>query len=190
MKRFTEGLAERFSTEWVLLSETTQYLGKTPEFPAYEKQLMEWRLRLQSGKNNTDMLRVVREEIVALRKELRSQGYDLTLLKRRLLVQGFRNDGCIAEGFRRCVVIFTDRNGVFYLTGEDNHIALGGYLEGQLEKRKIFGIVERHYLWFRWTGDTLVISGADTETKEDFELFSARADRNAMKLLSQLKGLA
>ena len=55
---------------------------------------------LQDAKTREDALRTVREEIVALRRELRERGYDLSLGSTRLVIDGFRNDDSLAEGFR------------------------------------------------------------------------------------------
>ncbi|MDR2078942.1 MAG: hypothetical protein LBP74_04375 [Treponema sp.] len=60
--------------------------------------------------------------------------------------------------------------------------------EAAARKRQI-QILDRHYLWYRRRGQDLVLSGSDTETKEDFARFSAMCDANSLLFLSGLKGL-
>ncbi len=190
IRKIAEDLGERFTSAWSLLNSTTKFLEKTPDFAAHENDLRGWRLRLQSGRNNPDALRVVHDELVDLRRHLRAEGYDLSLVDRNLLVQGFRNDSCLAEGFRRLVLVFVKNESVYFMTGDDNHLVIGALLEAALEKGGVYNIADRHYLWYRWNAGTLILSGADTEDRDDFRRFEALAARNPMKLLSRLKGLA
>ncbi|GHV13060.1 hypothetical protein FACS189491_07290 [Spirochaetia bacterium] len=186
-------LSDKFSDVWKLLSETTVFLSRTKDSDTYEKQLRTWRLELQSSNRNPDIARRIRSDLTALRKNLRLQGYDLSLGRQNLVIDGFRNDASLGEGFRR-VVIFISESKIFFLTGEDNHIALAEFLERRLEaeiqarKRRI-RILDRHYLWYRRQGQDLILSGSDTETKEDFERFTAMCAANSLLFLAGLKGL-
>jgi hypothetical protein len=196
MKRTKPGLlkelfADRFSDAWRLLSETSQFLSRTPVFDHYEDQLRLWRRDLQNAGKNTETSRRIREEVTELRKSLRQQGYDLSLAKQNLVVEGFRNDMALAEGFRRVVLFFAEDD-IYWLAGEDNHITLAELLERQLDacpREERSGIRSRHYLWYRRKGSDLVLSGSDTEMKEDFERLKAMAEANNLVILAKLKGL-
>ena len=182
-------LQERFASTWLLLSDTTNFLSRTSVFAQYEATLMEFRGRLSSSSKNSDTERSVRRELTELRKALRVQGYDLSLGKLELSLRGFRNDASIVEGFRR-IVLFIGARDVWYLVGEDNHVELNRRLEGFLEGRAR-EILEKHYLWFRWNHEQLIISGSDTEAKEDFEALKAwcAQPERRLYLLAQLKRL-
>ncbi len=183
---------DHFTDVWQLLSETTQFLSKTKEFANYEAQLRRWRSELQSKRHDSETTMKVRNELVNLRKHLRLMGYDLSLAKQTLKFEGFRNDACIRDGFKRLVMVFTDKD-LYWMTGEDNHISLSEYLERRLETALASGTIEqirdRHYLWYKRQGNTLVLSGSDTETKEDFERLAAIGAANPLWLLGKLKGL-
>jgi hypothetical protein len=190
---FVELLSDKFSDVWKLLSETTVFLSRTSEFDAYEAQLRSWRAELKSAGRNTEAAQRIRTEITELRKQLRLQGYDLSLGKQNLIIDGFRNDTCLGEGFRRAV-IFIAPDALFFNSGEDNHIVLAERLERRLEaealaRRTQIRILDRHYLWYRRDGANLILSGADTEIKEDFERLSAMCRANSLLFLSALKSL-
>jgi hypothetical protein len=186
----TELLADRFSDTWRLLSETSQFLSRTPVFDHYEDQLRIWRRDLQNAGKNAELSRQIREEVTELRKSLRRQGYDLSLAKQNLVVEGFRNDAALAEGFRRVVLFFAEDD-IYWLAGDDNHITLAEMLERQLEARprEDRRIRSRHYLWYRRRGNDLALSGSDTEMKEDFERLKVMAEANNLVILAKLKGL-
>jgi hypothetical protein len=191
--RLTDMLSDRFSDVWKLLSETTIFLSRTRENDTYEKQLRTWRLELQSSRRNPAITQQIRSELTALRKHLRLQGYDLSLGRQNLIVEGFRNDACLGEGFRRVVIFISDKN-IFFLAGDENHIALAEFLEKQVEaeinaRHARIRILDRHYLWYRRRGQDLILSGSDTETKEDFERFTAMCATNSLLFLGGLKGL-
>jgi hypothetical protein len=196
--RLADILSDRFSDVWKLLSETTVFLSRTTEFNAYESQLRAWRLELQSVGRNPDVAQRIRSELTALRKNLRLQGYDLSLGRQNLVLDGFRNDTCLGEGFRR-VVIFISDNNIYFLAGESNHIALAEYLEQQIEaeinarkhrpEARRIRILDRHYLWYRRAGQDLILSGSDTETKEEFARFKAMCEANSLLFLNGLKNL-
>jgi hypothetical protein len=191
--RLADILSDRFSDVWKLLSETSVFLSRTKEFDAYESQLRAWRSDLQSSGRNPEVAQRVRSDLIGLRKHLRLQGYDLSLGGQNLIIEGFRNDACLGEGFRRVVIVITD-TGLFFLAGDENHITLTEYLDRQIEAAAAAGrqriqIRDRHYLWYRRRGQDLVLSGADTETEEDFARFSAMCDANSLLFLGGLKGL-
>jgi hypothetical protein len=181
--------SDLFSDAWKLLSETTVFLSRTKEFHLYEDQLRLWRAELQTSSKNPELTQRIRSEVTGLRKNLRLQGYDLSLGRQNLIFDGFRNDASMAEGFKRVVLFITDKD-IFWLTGEDNHIALAEFLERQLETgyRQI-QLLSKHYLWFRRMGTDLILSGSDTELKEDFEYLKAMGEANQLLFLSKLKKL-
>jgi hypothetical protein len=187
-KRFGTSLAERLASTWVLLSDTTNFLSRTSVFEQYEDQLRAMRQRLSSSKGDDRLLKETREELTELRSSLRLQGYDLSLGALDLSVKGFRNDAALAEGFRR-LVLFIGAKELWLLAGEENHIALHDYLAAQCDNRRGAAILQKHYLWFRWTNGLLAISGADSETAEDFAELQAWAEipENRFLLLGKMR---
>ncbi|MDR0689324.1 MAG: hypothetical protein LBG08_03525 [Spirochaetaceae bacterium] len=177
---------------WKLLSETTLFLSRTKDFYLYESQLRTWRSCLQINRGNPEIVNKIRREITELRKHLRLEGYDLSLGKQNLIFEGFRNDASLGEGFRRVVLFFTDED-IYWLAGEDNHITLAEFLERRLyegvQEHQGLRIRYKHYLWYRRRGGDLVLSGSDTEAKEDFERLKAMGEANGLLFLSRLKKL-
>jgi hypothetical protein len=185
---FAKVFAEKFTDVWKLLSETTIFLSRTTLFIQYESQLRGWRAALQRSPHDNEVVRVVKRELVELRKSLREQGYDLSLGSQVLRFDGFRNDACLGEGYRR-LVLFLGDEGVYWLSGEDNHVTLCGFLDERLDRLRVANIRERHYLWYRRNGNELVFSGSDTESKSDFDRLERIGNANPLLLLSALKGL-
>jgi hypothetical protein len=186
-KRISSSLAEKLASNWVLLSDTTNFLSRTSSFAQYEQQLRDLRLRLTSSKGNDDELRSIRRELIELRTALRVQGYDLSLGALELSIKGFRNDAAVVEGYKR-LVIFIGAKNIWFITGTDNHIALHGFLEAECEKQGIVNIEQKHYLWYRWNHGLLMISGADSESAEDFRKLQDWAEQpeNRLALLGKL----
>jgi hypothetical protein len=187
-KRIASEFAERRASVWVLLSDTTNFLSRTSIFNQYEPQLRDLRQRLSSAKEDERIIRAAREELTELRTALRLQGYDLSLGALDLSIKGFRNDAAIVEGFRR-TVIFIGPKDLWFITGEDNHRVLHDMLESECERQRISEIRQKHYLWYRWNHGLLMLSGADSETAEDFEQLKAWGEvpENRMILLSRMR---
>jgi hypothetical protein len=187
-RRISTGIAEHFASTWVLLSDTTNFLSRTSVFSHYESQLRDLRFRLSNSKDDDAELHELRKELTVLRAALRVQGYDLSLGALDLSIKGFRNDAARSEGFKR-IVIFIAAKDLWYITGEENHIALHDYLEAECERRHILGVRQKHYLWFRWNNGLLMISGADSETADDFEALKAWGEKpeNRLAILGKLK---
>jgi hypothetical protein len=184
-------LSDHFSDTWKLLSETSRFLSRTPVFSLYEEDLRLWRHGLQAAGKNSDEYKRIRQEIIELRASLRKQGFDLNLASQNLVVDGFRNDASMGEGVRRVVLFFGDDD-LYWLAGDDNHITLAEHLENQMYTRfrnQRLAIRSKHYLWYRRKGNDLILSGSDTETKEDFERFKAIVEANSLKILAKLKNL-
>ena len=185
--RLFNNLIDSFQSDWKLLSETEHFLASTPLQRNYEQQFAVWRKRLQTG-NNDAVRASVREDLIALRKSLRLEGYDLSLGAIQLIVNEFVNDDAAARGFRRVVLCFCDA-GLFWLSGEANHLELAGALQAELERKRRYVHPEMHYLWFLWKRNALLLSGSATETKEAFERLQKRAQANPQKILRYLKAL-
>jgi len=184
-------LTDRFSDTWRLLSETSRFLSRTQIFSFYEEELRVWRNDLQRTTDGSEEQKRIRQEIIELRKSLRQQGFDLSLAKQDLVLDGFRNDASLGEGFRRLVVFFAS-DGLYWLSGDDNHVTLADHLDRQMNPRfrkYNISIFSKHYLWYCRNGNTLFLSGSDTETKEDYERLKAKADANSLEILAGLKDL-
>ena len=185
--RLFNNLRDSFQSDWKLLSETEHFLVSTPLQQNYEQQFAVWRKQLQTAHNDAARASV-REEIIALRKMLRLEGYDLSLGSIQLIVKDFVNDDAAAHGFRRVVICFCDE-GLFWLSGEANHLELATHLQSELERKRLYLHPEMHYLWFLWERNTLLLSGSATEMKESFERLRKRAQANPQKILRYLKTL-
>ncbi|MCL1927649.1 MAG: hypothetical protein FWG07_02505 [Treponema sp.] len=188
---FKDLLSDRLSDTWKLLSETTGFLSKTPVFLQYEEELRSWRYELQNANSDGETSGRIRQKIVYLRKSLREQGYDLSLARQNLILDGFRNDASLGKGFRR-VVIYFGEDDIYWFSGDDNHITLAEILDRQLAVRtqkQSCKIRSKHYLWYRRKGNDLVLSGSDTETKEDFIRLKAMAEANSLVILAKLRRL-
>ncbi|GHV47620.1 hypothetical protein AGMMS49546_37420 [Spirochaetia bacterium] len=187
--KMTEILSDRFSNLWQLFSETAFFIGRTGEFDQYENQLRRLRLKLQQARNDKTYHGDIRAEIVEIRRSLRMQGYDLSLAKHTIEFDGFRHDDSTAEGFRRVVLFITDTD-IFTITGDENHITLAEFLDRKIERYQgKFHIRSRHYLWYRRRGKELTLSGADTETKDDYERLKAMAEVNQLFFAGKLRKL-
>ncbi|WP_319560588.1 hypothetical protein [Marispirochaeta sp.] len=190
--RLVNGLAEHFASAWRLLSDTTIYLSSLPSgkvFQRYENTLRKWRHRLESERRNPEVVNEVRSEIVAFRKTLRKLGYDIRLGTYEIKFEGFRHDDAIAEGFQR-MVLFIAKDNLYYLTGSENHIELDRMLERRLHQARIHTAQYRHYLWYRWRQNTLVLSGADSEMKDSFERLQQMVKQNTLFFIKHLKKLS
>jgi hypothetical protein len=165
-------ISERFTSTWKLLSETTSFLAKTSVFPHYEHQLRELRSRLYYARGDDRITTSVRKQIIELRASLRLQGYDLSLGSYSLVIDGFRTDASISEGYRR-VVVFIGDFGVRVLAGSANHIELHDMLEAAIARTGDMVVRQKHYLWYRWRGVTLSVSASATEIASEFERFQA-----------------
>jgi len=170
MARIFDRLAESFSSAWRLLSDTTNFLSRIGLLEKYESELREWRARLARAHRDQITAQHVRDEVVALRKALREQGYDLRLGSKDIALEGFRHDDAMAEGFRR-VVLGVAENDVYWVAGDSNHIALAEQLDNTCRARRRCEPYTVHCLWYRWRNNVLVLSGAASETAESFEEF-------------------
>ena len=180
-------LNEYFSSAWTLLSDTTIFLSNnTKIFYQYELHLRDLRHRLESNRANEEVIREVRSEVAAIRKALRLQGYNLKLGSLDLRLEGFRNDDAISRGFKRCVLILLEDGDVLYITGTSSHIELDSAMEARMVTSGYRAVSEKHYLWFKWVNRVLVLSGAASETADDFEKLKDYVSENKEILLKKL----
>jgi hypothetical protein len=190
--KITELISDRFGDVWKLLSETNLFISRIGEMSQYQKQLQGLRQNLQNARSNKDRIVEIRTELIEIRKNLRLMGYDLGLGKITLVFDGFRHDDSMGEGFRRLVLFLGDKD-MYWLTGTDNHIALDAYLEQRLNisefAKKPARILGKHYLWYLRNKTELILSGAATEIKEDYERLKAIGEAQPLLFLSKLKGL-
>jgi hypothetical protein len=191
--KITELVSDHFGDVWKLLSETNLFISRIGEMSQYETQIQGLRRELQEAGNNRDRVLEVRAALIELRKNLRLLGYDLSLGKMNLVFDGFRHDDSMREGFKRLVLFLGDRD-IYWLSGTDNHIALGSYLEQRLNNsefmRKHLRILGKHYLWYLRRKTEFILSGSATETKEDYERLKAIGEAKPRLFLSRLKGLS
>ena len=178
---------EHFASVWTLMSDTTIFLSNnTKIFHQYEAQLRELRHTLERNRKDSEVIHQVRGELVAIRKSLRMQGYNLRLGSLDLKLQGFRNDDALAEGYIRCVLFLMEDDDVIYITGTANHLDLDSALESRLSAVGYRPISQKHYLWFKWENRVLILSGAASETKEDFEDFREYVEEKKSHLIRKL----
>jgi hypothetical protein len=168
VNRFFNNLAEGLASTWKLLSDTTNFLSRARLLESYEQELAQMRSRLYRFRKNPEAVRQVREQVVALRRELRSRGYDLRLGSRDIALEGFRHDDAMAEGFRRLVLGIGQKD-IVTLAGDLNHIELAEALEARLHATRPGQAFRMHFLWYRWRNRVLVLSGAASETAQAFE---------------------
>ncbi len=188
MRPIFNRLAESISSTWRLLSDTTNFLSRMKLLDQYETELRAWREKLSRNRNSQQVAREIREDIVLLRKHLRSLGYDLRLGSKDIALEGWRHDDAMAEGFRRIVLGIADSD-VYYVAGDANHNDLADALESQCRARRGCKPYSLHCLWYRWRANVLVISGAASETAEQFEEFRAYFEANKDLLLRKLSAL-
>jgi hypothetical protein len=139
------------------------------------------------------IIKEIHSELVDLRKELRLLGYDVSLGQYRLVFDGFRHDDSLRDGFKRMVLYILD-DYFLWLTGDANHIELAEILDQQITRHsqatgKKVQIRGKHYLWYLRTKQELILSGSDTETKEDYERLKAYGEASSLLFLSRLKNL-
>jgi hypothetical protein len=188
MNRFFNNLAEGVASTWKLLSDTTNFLSRARLLERYEQELTEMRNQLYRYRKNPETARRVRKQVVALRRELRTQGHDLRLGSRDIALEGFRHDDAMGEGFRRLVLGIAEGD-IVALAGDLNHIELADALEARLRAMRPRLAYRMHFLWYRWRNRVLVLSGAASETAQSFEEFKEYFAANREFLLRKLARL-
>ena len=181
-------VAESFSSTWRLLSDTTNFLSRVKLLSAYDRDLKEMRDRLYRYRRNPEVQRQVRQRIVEIRRSLRARGYDLRLGSRDIVLEGFRHDDAMGDGFRRLVIAVAPDD-VIALAGDLNHQELAAMMERRLQNSRSPRSVQFHYLWYRWRSQVLVLSGSASETARQFEELKEYFESNKELLLKKLSHL-
>lgn len=182
-------LKEEFSSAWILLNDTTNVLARSRLFPEYEKDLREWRQQLQLYSHDPDRVGEVKEKLKGLRTFLREQGVELILGQKDIVARGWRHDDALAEGFRRCVLLVSEKD-VFWITGTMNHSELKEGLARKLKLTELDAWPGVHSLWYRWSKGILEFSGADSEDQESWETFRRICELKKNFLIKRLKSMA
>jgi hypothetical protein len=181
-------LSKKMTGVLLLADETALLLNRTAIKDRCEGQLGVLRSKLLQAPANPVILEEVSAGLTELRRQMRLAGYDLSMGKYTLVFDGFRHDDSIAGGFKR-MVLFTGRDEFFCKTGDENHLTLAGFLDRQINARPGKQVVlEMHYLWYKRTKTAVVLSGAATETAEDYELLKKAGEADSLLFLSRLKG--
>ncbi len=186
---FRTRLGDRFADAWVLLSDTDRFLSRARLMPQYEKRAREWRRRLQASRGNPDTVRGIKSEIVAVRKALREQGWELRLGSLDIAVKGFRSDDSTAQGFRRMVLYLASSGAIYHTVGDANHIILDEELRLALRAMEIAGNMAPHYLWYRVSAGLIELAGADSESQESLEQLKESVENRKSDLISALRKL-
>ena len=169
LKDLRARLGEQLTDVWVLLSDTDRFLSRSKLMPRYENRIRDWRRRLDQHRNDPEVIRAVRGEIIAVRKALREEGWELRLGSLDIRVAGFRSDDAQSRGFRRAVLAVSSLGNIYHLTGDQNHIELKEWLSVRLPPRKPGESLSYHYLWYRVSAGVMELAGADSEPREDLE---------------------
>jgi hypothetical protein len=182
-------LSRQITDVWNLLNETALQANRTKVRARFEKQLPALRSQLQKAPSSPAVIKEVYASLTGIRQQMRLAGYDLSMGKYKLIFDGFRNDDSLGSGFRRAVLFIGEKN-FYWRTGDDNHIMLAAALEDTLSRSsRCEQILQIHYLWFMRTKTTYILSGAATETAEDYETLKAYGQEDDLLFLSKLKGL-
>ncbi|MDR0497218.1 MAG: hypothetical protein LBH42_06370 [Treponema sp.] len=189
----TMGINGKVNQYWEFLNETASLLNRTSIKDRFNKQLTAITIRFQNAPTNLSSLKELNAALTELRKQMRLFGYELSMGKYTLILDGFRNDD--SYGLFTRMVLVIDQNGVFYWkTGNANHVELYHLLDDLIEKTRVtkkmsIEITDRHYLWFKITKSTITLSGSATETAEAYERLKKYAEEDNLLFLSRLKGL-
>ena len=178
-------VSESVSSTWRLLSDTTNFLSCVRLLTVYEQDLKQMRDRLYRFRKDPEVQRQVRERIVEIRRSLRAQGYDLRMGSRDIVVEGFRHDDALGEGFRRLALAVAEDDALA-MAGEVNHLELGRQLDQRLLQAKTHRNYSLHFLWYRWRNRLLVLSGSASETPQAFEELQEYVERNKELLVRKL----
>jgi len=182
-------MGEKFANVWVLLSDTDRFVSRAGLLERYESQLKLWRSNLLRFKNDTEVTRRVRREIVDFRRARRAEGWELRLGWLDIQLKGFRSDEAMAVGFRRLVLSIGNDGEVQFAKGSGNHIELDRELDFKLRQLAAVGSVEKHYLWYRRIEGIIELAGADSETKESFAQLKAYVDEHKSNLVRAMHEL-
>jgi hypothetical protein len=180
-------LSKKMTGVLQLVNETSLLLNRTAIKERFEGHLGVFRSKLLQAPANPIILEEVSAGLTELRRQMRLAGYDLSMGKYALVFDGFRQDDSIVEGFKR-LVLFIGKDEFFCKTGDENHLRLAGFLDRQINARPgKQTVLEMHYLWYKRTKTAIILSGAATETAEDYELLKKAGEADSLLFLSRLK---
>lgn len=189
MNPLINNLKEQLSSTWTLLNDTEIFLSRTTVFYKFEHELRNWRKRLTRYQNKPPVVKEIKNQIIDLRKNLRSQGYDLKLGSRDIVFRGFKSDDAPLTGYKR-MVLFINQSELFYLTGEDSHLQLTKFLGIKLGIENLHGYPTLHNLWFRWNHNILELCGSDSESAEAMDRLKNYTERHKLQIIKKLKNLS
>lgn len=152
----------------------------------YERQLREWRSRLQHSRNDTEQTREIRDELIAFRRARRAEGWELRLGSLDIQLKGFRKDDAMGVGFRRMVLLVGEGGEIRFITGSANHIELDSEINTWLRQSPPSEPLEPHYLWYRRAAGVLELAGADSQPEESNELLKSYIERHKSDLVRAL----
>ena len=186
LRRLISHLGERYTDIWVLLSDTDRFVSRAGLLKRYERLLRDWRSALTTSRNDIERIRKVRDEIVAFRRQMRGEGWELRLGSLDVQLKGFRGDDAVAEGFRRMVMLAGEGGEVYYIVGSANHIQLDEELKDQLRESHLSGSLEPHYLWYRRIEGILELAGADSQSADSHERLKEYIDSHKSALVKAM----
>lgn len=182
-------LGEQLADVWVLLSDTDRFFSRSKLMPRYENRLRDWRRRLDQHRNDPEVMRDVRGEIIAIRKALREEGWELRLGSLDIRVAGFRSDDALARGFRRMVLALSTTGSIYHIVGEPNHSDLKEMLTSRTPPRVAGERLSYHYLWYRVSAGVIELAGADSEPRESLEELQGAVEDRKSDFVKALRGL-
>lgn len=189
LKDLRARLGEQIADVWVLLSDTDRFLSRSKLMPRYERRLRDWRRRLDQYRNDSEVTREVRGEIVAVRKALREEGWELRLGSLDIRVAGFRSDDALSRGFRRMILALSTSGSIYHIVGDPNHVELKEMLSSRLPPRAVGERLWYHYLWYRVSAGVIELAGADSEPREALEELRDTVEDRKSDFVKALRGL-
>ncbi len=182
-------LGEQLTDAWALLSDTDRFFSRSKLMPKYENRLRDWRRRLDQFRSDPEVTRAVRGEIIAVRRALREEGWELRLGSMDIRVAGFRSDDAQSRGFRRTVVALSSYGSIYHIVGDQNHIELKEWLSSRLPPRKSGEVLSYHYLWYRVSAGVIELAGADSEPREALDQLKESVEDRKSDFVKALRGL-
>ena len=183
-----KNLIKKINDIWTLINETAVFLERTALRGGYDDLIAQFRARLQNTPVNSAVLQDVQSALTEIRKRIRLSGYDLSMGKFDLVFDGFHNDD-VGGAFSRMVLFIGGQGAFYWKTGNENHIELTASMEKQMHKIKETNIAQKHFLWYKWTKTSLILSGSASESKESYQKLMDYAQADPLLFLTRIKKL-